>query len=117
VGSALLPERVGRGLAEEMLVTGRTLNAEEALEAGLVDELSTEPEAAAQRWFEEKLLPRSASALRYATRAARATMIERVEAATLLLERLFADDTIRTRDAVEGIASFTEKRDPVWVDA
>ena len=115
-GSALLPERVARGLAEEMLLTGRILRAEEAHAAGLVDEVSPEPEAAAVRWFEAALLPRSASAVRFAVRAARATMIERVEAALVHLERVFVDETMATRDANEGIASFVERRKPVWVD-
>ena len=32
------------------------------------------------------------------------------------LERTFVDETMRTADALEGIASFGEKRAPVWVD-
>jgi cyclohexa-1,5-dienecarbonyl-CoA hydratase len=115
-GSALLPERVGRGLAEEMLLTGRVLTGEEAKAAGLVDELSPEPEAAALRWFETHLLPLSASAIRFATGAARATMADRVEAALAHLERVFVDETMTTADANEGIASFAEKRKPVWTD-
>lgn len=116
-GSALLPERVGRGVAEDMLLTGRVLSGEEAKAAGLVDEVAAEPEAAAARWFEEHLLHRSAAALRFATRAARATMAERVGIAAAKLERTFVEETMRTRDASEGIASFLDKRKPVWVDA
>jgi cyclohexa-1,5-dienecarbonyl-CoA hydratase len=116
-GSALLPERVARGVAEDMLLTGRVLSGEEAKSAGLVDELAAEPEAAALRWFEEHLLHRSATAIRFATRAARATMAERVGIAATRLERTFVEDTMRTRDATEGIASFLDKRRPVWVDA
>lgn len=116
-GSALLPERVGRGLAEEMLLTGRTLSGLEAEAAGLVDEVADDPEAASARWFEEKILPLSASALRFATRAARATLFERVSAAAARLEAVFVEETIATRDAREGIAAFGERRKPVWVDA
>jgi cyclohexa-1,5-dienecarbonyl-CoA hydratase len=116
-GSALLPERVSRGLAEEMLLTGRVLSAEEALAAGLVDAVAEGPEAAALRWFEENLLGKSAIALRFATRAARATMIRRVNTALLQMETLFLEELIRTRDASEGVASFVEKRRPQWADA
>lgn len=116
-GSALLPERVARGLAEDMLLTGRVLAAEEALAAGLVDAIDPDPEAAAVRWFEENLLGKSAVALRFATRAARATMVRRVNTALIQLETLFLEELTRTRDASEGVLSFVEKRRPQWADA
>jgi cyclohexa-1,5-dienecarbonyl-CoA hydratase len=116
-GSVLLPERVGRGLAEEMLLTGRVLAGEEARAAGLVDEVADDPEAAMVRWFEAKLLPRSARALRFATRAARAARLPALREALRTLERTFVEDTMATRDAREGVASFVERRMPVWTDA
>lgn len=116
-GSALLPERVSRGLAEEMLLTGRVLGADEALAAGLVDAVVPDPESSALQWFEENLLNKSAVALRFATRAARATMIRRVNTALLQMETLFLEELVRTRDASEGVASFVEKRKPQWADA
>lgn len=115
-GSVLLPERVGRGLAEEMLLTGRILSGDEAKAAGLVDEIAADPEAAALRWFETNLLPRSASALRFATMAARDTMQERFQRSMARLGKTFVEDTMTTSDANEGIASFVEKRKPVWTD-
>jgi cyclohexa-1,5-dienecarbonyl-CoA hydratase len=116
-GSALLPERVARGLAEEMLLTGRVLGADEALSSGLVDAVAPDPELAAVQWFEEHLAGKSAVALRFATRAARATMVRRVNTALLQMETLFLEELTRTRDASEGVASFVEKRAPQWADA
>ena len=116
-GSALLPERVSRGLAEEMLITGRVLGATEAHAAGLVDQVDADPEAAAVRWFEANLLNKSAIALRFATRAARATMLRRVNTALLQMETLFLEEATKTRDAGEGVASFVQKRAPQWADA
>ena len=116
-GSVLLPERVSRGLAEDMLLTGRILDAKEALDAGLVQEIAEDPEKAAVAWFERNLLPRSAIALRFATRAARVSMLRRVNSSLLQLETLFIEELTKTRDANEGVASFVEKRAPHWVDA
>ncbi len=116
-GSALLPGRVGRAMAEDLLLTGRTLNADDALACGLVDEVHEDPEAAAAAWFETHLLPRSAVALRAATDAARASWVAHVEATLDTLEAAFLDDLLRTEDAQEGIRSFLEKRTPQWVDA
>jgi len=116
-GSALLPERVDRGLAEEMLLTGRLLSADEARAAGLVHEVAADPDEAARIWFETNLLEKSAMALRFATRAARATMLRRVNTALLQMEALFLEEMTKTRDAGEGVASFVEKRRPQWADA
>jgi cyclohexa-1,5-dienecarbonyl-CoA hydratase len=116
-GSVLLPERVGRGLAEEMLLTGRVLSGKEARETGLVDQLAEFPEAAAVAWFEEHLLGKSATALRFATKAARATLLRRLGSALVQLETLFLEEVTKTRDAQEGIVSFVQKRAPAWVDA
>jgi len=116
-GSVLLPERVGRGLAEEMLLTGRVLPALEARTAGLVDEIADSPEEAAVAWFEKYLLGKSATALRFATKAARATLLRRIGSTLVHLEELFIEEATKTRDAGEGVASFVEKRAPIWVDA
>lgn len=116
-GSVLLPERVGRGLADEMLLTGRILDADHALAAGLADEIAESPEAAAVAWFEKYLLSKSATALRFATKAARATLLRRIGSSLVQLETLFIEEATKTRDAHEGVASFVEKRTPVWLDA
>ena len=116
-GSVLLPERVGRGIAEDMLLTGRILDAAEAKSVGLVDQIADDPEAAATAWFERHLLPKSAAALRFATKAARATLVRQIGSSLVELEQLFIEEMTKTRDANEGVASFVEKRRPVWVDA
>jgi len=116
-GSALLPGRVGRAAAEDLLLTGRVMSGTEALAAGLVDELAEDPDAAATAWFEQHLLPRSAMALRLATRAARAVWIDSALAALERVERTFLDELMQTADAQEGVASFLEKRPARWVDA
>lgn len=116
-GSVLLPERVARGFAEEMLLTGRSVSAAEALAAGLVDAVDADPEGANDRFVETHLLPQSASAIRFAVRAAREVRRPRLHAALRELERRFVEDVMQTRDAREGIASFVERRPPAWVDA
>jgi len=116
-GSALLPLRVSHGVAQEMLVTGRVLSGEEAHRHGLVDELAEDPEDAAVRWIEERLLPLSATAVRLATRAASVHFRCRTDGLLEDLERSFLEDVMTTDDAQEGVRAFLEKRPPVWVDA
>jgi cyclohexa-1,5-dienecarbonyl-CoA hydratase len=61
VASALLPQRVGQRHADDLLITGRTIDGLTARGIGLVDELSDEPAAAAAAWIQTHLVPRSAS--------------------------------------------------------
>ena len=117
VASAILADRVGRGAADDLLLSGRTVSAAEANAMRLVDQLADDPEAASLAWAEEHLLPRSASSLRFATRAARMEFLRRFDALVADLETLYLDELMTTRDAAEGIEAFLEKRDPRWSDA
>ena len=117
MASFWLPERVGRGLAEELLLTGRTLTGEEAHAARLVDELAPDPGAAALQFAREKLLPLSAASLRAAQRLARAGLAMRFELEIAAAERADRDELMRTADAREGLQAFLEKRAPRWSDA
>ncbi|PHS03874.1 MAG: cyclohexa-1,5-dienecarbonyl-CoA hydratase, partial [Blastopirellula sp.] len=95
----------------------RTVKAEEAFAMRLVDELSDDPEAAALGWVREHLLPRSASTLRIATRAARHNFNRRFDEDITELEKSYLETLMVTKDANEGIAAFLEKRKPNWSNA
>ena len=110
VASLLLPARVGQATADELLVTGRTLPAEEALKLRLVDEVADDPLAAARRFVHACLLPLSTTSLRFAAQAARAQLAAAFDAQLASLERLYLERLMATPDAVEGIAAFLEKR-------
>jgi len=114
VASALLPNRVSPGLADDLLLTGRILDAEEALACGLVDEVSDDPSARAMAYLENGLLPHSASSLRLAVRAARQNLEARFDRDVSKLEKLYLTELMTTDDAQEGVRSFLEKRVPEW---
>ena len=114
--SCLLPERIGPGAAEELLLSGRSVDAEEALRLGLVQAIADDPEAAALAWFDAHLAGKSASSLAHAVRAARAGLVDRVRTKLAALERQYAAGLMATRDAVEGLTAFLEKRPARWED-
>jgi cyclohexa-1,5-dienecarbonyl-CoA hydratase len=114
VASLLLPERVGRRHAEDLCLSGRTVEATEARSMGLVDEIATEPEAAALEWVRRHVVPHSAVSLRFANRAVRAGLRRRLDTELAALERLYLDGLMSTSDAREGLRAFLEKRPASW---
>ncbi len=117
LAAVLLPRRVGQRHADELILSGRTLEAGEALRIGLIDTLAAEdPEAQALGWIQSCLLPHSASSLRLAHRAARGALLEELAARLPALFRLYREELLPTADAEEGVRAFLEKRAPRWVD-
>jgi len=112
--SCLLPWRVSAAAAEDLLWTGRTIDAARAHAIGLVHELADDPEAAALAYFDEHLAPRSAAALACAVAAARAPRLRELRERLAEVERLYLDRLMSTHDANEGLAAFIAKRPPVW---
>lgn len=115
--SLLLPLKIGYALAEELLITGNTISAEEAFNLGLLNEVflnKDEMELSVNNWIEKNILPKSASSLRYAVKASRMRINDILNSYLPKLEKLFINELMETEDANEGIASFLEKRQPVW---
>jgi cyclohexa-1,5-dienecarbonyl-CoA hydratase len=117
VASVFLAERVGRGAAEDLCLSGRSLSADEAMRIGLVDEIADDPSEAALAYASEHLLPRSASSLRLAVRAVREGLAGRFRAELAQVERLYLEELMSTADATEGLKSFLDKRKPRWSNA
>lgn len=114
--SCLLPERIGLAAAEDLLLSGRSIGADDACAMGLVTEIADDPEAAALGYFDRHLAPKSASSLRFATRAIRQGTIEKVSAKLAAIETMYLQELMATQDAVEGLSAFIEKRPARWKD-
>jgi len=112
--SVLMPERMGQPLAQDLLLSGRSMNAGEALEAGLVDHLTDMPAAAARAYVDKHLAQKSTSSLRLAVRAAREPFLARVLPRIDEVERIYLQELMSTRDAVEGLNAFLAKRPAKW---
>ena len=115
VGSIVLPWRCG-ARANDLLLTGRSIDARSAAEIGLVNRVLTQAiaEAELDTFIREDLLPLSASSLSYARDASRWHLNRQMKHGLPELESLYLDDLMATPDATEGIVAFLEKRPPRW---
>ena len=112
--SVLLPLRIGQGRAEDLLFSGRPIDAQTAFGWGLAHEVAEEPAAAALSYFEAHLSGKSAASLELAVRAAREPFADLARARLEDVEALYLEKLMATRDANEGLNAFIEKRQPRW---
>lgn len=116
--SVLLPQRISRAHAEDLCLTGRLIDAPEALTLGLVNEVvEGDPVDAALEWARTHLATKSASTLRLAVQAMRGGLAAALDTELSSVERLYLDELMQSADAVEGLRAFLEKRRPQWRDA
>ncbi|MBL7924807.1 MAG: enoyl-CoA hydratase/isomerase family protein [Bacteroidia bacterium] len=115
--SIILPEKIGLARAEEFLLTGKTISAQEAKTMGLLNEVYADRAtllAETEKWIATHILPKSASSLRFAVRAVRAKFNHVLSNFLPQLEIMYVNQLMQTHDAREGIRSFLEKRNPEW---
>ena len=116
--AALLPRRIGRQAALELILSGRIIDAVRAREIGLVSEVWPDDVFAveAERYV-GALAELSRPVLRLAKRAVDESLARSPSEAIERAERLYVRDLMRLDDAREGIAAFLEKRQPSWKEA
>ncbi len=113
-GTQRLPRLVGRAVAVDLLVTGRSVDGRQALAIGLVDRLEQPDQLTAEAMrFAQTLAngPKQAvsAIMRCVDASADLRFIEGMDVEAAQVEQLFA-----TPDASEGITAFLEKRDPLF---
>jgi len=113
-GTQRLPRLIGKGKAKELIFTGRRVNAEEALDIGLINKIS-EPDKLLDNCLEMANMicdagPIAIAQAKYAINHG----IETDLMTGLAIESNAYWITIPTKDRLEGLAAFREKRKPVY---
>jgi enoyl-CoA hydratase len=111
-GVVRLPRQVPLAIAQDMILSGRILNAEEALRAGLVADVVDEPLEAA-RDAAARLLKAGPEAQMLARGVMQESLdLELDDALSLATERWLS--LMGSAQRIEGHTAFIEKRAPVW---
>lgn len=114
VAAALFPALIGRRHSERLMITGEIISASEAAEIGLITKVCAPEEldeTVKQTLGEITSKSRAVtSLLRRSQPDWRATFLSELERA----ERIYLDELTKLADMEEGIAAFTEKREPLW---
>ncbi|KJS28641.1 MAG: enoyl-CoA hydratase [Desulfatitalea sp. BRH_c12] len=113
-GTQRLPRLIGKGLAKEMIFTGRRINAQEALRIGLVNHVHPAEELmAASRRLAADICesgPIAVEQAKYAINRGSETDLN----TGLAIESNAYWICIPTEDRLEGLAAFREKRKPIY---
>jgi len=114
-GTQRLPRLIGEARALEMILTGRTVMAEEALRIGLVNRVVDRDMLGAGVSFAREMTCFSLPALGFARDAVRRGLPTSLEEG-LAIEADLNTLAFQTADAAEGMTAFLDKRQPVFRD-
>jgi cyclohexa-1,5-dienecarbonyl-CoA hydratase len=114
VAALILPHLIGQSAADDLVLSGRVIAAQEAKQLGLICSISADPQVELENFIAQHILSKSAAALQFAARASRYEMHEAFLKNIAALEKMYVQELMETDDANEGIKAFIEKRKPVW---
>lgn len=114
IAALRLPQLVGYRNAADILFTGRSLTADEALKMGLVNAVVSAEQL--EQWVEDKVTKFTSLSRVALTMTKRALHIGfgAWDSSAAELERLYLEELMKTEDAREGLTAFMEKRAAVW---
>lgn len=115
-GTQRLPGIVGKALAMEMILNGRTLNAEEAVHYGIANYACPPEELVARaQTLAIEIATRAPLAVEVAKECVNAALNESLSDGLATEQRLF-HLLFATEDRAEGFKAFSEKRAPHWLN-
>ena len=116
IAAAIFPKLMRSKKALELIVTGDVISANDAKELGLVNLVLPVDnfEEEAERLITEKIGSNSSIVLKLTKKAFLEGATKNYTESIKKIEDIYLNELMKTIDANEGLASFLEKRKPVW---
>jgi cyclohexa-1,5-dienecarbonyl-CoA hydratase len=115
IAAQIFPRFIGRKAAMDLILSGRIISAEEALQMGLINKVVKDDELeAATNEFLKPYLKLSAEVLRVTKKAITAGLRDDFDTSLNIIEDIYLNELMKTKDANEGLKAFLEKRKPEW---
>jgi methylglutaconyl-CoA hydratase len=116
-GTRILPQIVGVAKAKELIFTAKVLNARQAHETGLVNEFLLQNDDSSAAYHECLKMARAIArngpvAVRAAKKAIDQSVRESDQKKQTLVEIMCYEETMNTKDRIEGLQAFQQKRSP-----
>jgi len=117
IAALIFPRMIGRKKAMELILSGETISAQEALNLGLINKVV--PEASLQEevngWI-EKFKKLSGIVLKLTKEATFVGLNDDLDKGLKAIEEVYLNRLMKTHDAMEGLQAFLDKRKPTWKD-
>ncbi|MHB1343232.1 MAG: enoyl-CoA hydratase/isomerase family protein [Thermoleophilia bacterium] len=118
IGVALFPDLLGAKAAAELLLSGATYSAADALRVGLVSRVAADDEFQEQAdKYLGRLAKNSGLVMSLTKKAMLAGLGKGVDEALKAADAVYVDELMITHDANEGLQAFLERRPPEWKEA
>jgi cyclohexa-1,5-dienecarbonyl-CoA hydratase len=118
IAALIFPRITNRKKALELILSGETIGAQEALALGLINKV-VPPETLEDELqkFCGKFLNLSGLVLSLTKKAFTAGLMDPAAQGLLAIEEIYLKQLMKTHDAEEGLKAFLEKRKPVWKES
>ncbi|NWF92226.1 MAG: enoyl-CoA hydratase/isomerase family protein [Syntrophaceae bacterium] len=117
IAALIFPRIIGRKKAMELILSGETISAQEALAMGLINKVVPEGSLEGEvNGFIERFKKLSGIVLKLAREATLAGLNDDTEKGLKAIEKIYLDRLMKSHDAIEGLNAFLEKRKPAWKD-
>jgi cyclohexa-1,5-dienecarbonyl-CoA hydratase len=115
IAAQIMPRIIGRKAAAELILSGKIISAEEALNMGLINKVVKEEDLGTEtEGFLKPYIKLSSEVLRLTKKAMISGLKDDLEPSLKLIEDIYLDQLMKTHDAHEGLKAFMEKRKPEW---
>ncbi|MFH0845284.1 MAG: enoyl-CoA hydratase/isomerase family protein [Pseudomonadota bacterium] len=115
IAAHTMPRIIGQKAAMDLILSGRIISAQEALQIGLINKVVKDEDLENEtKAFLKPYLKLSAEVLRQTKKAITAGLMDDLEPALRKIEDIYLNKLMKTHDAHEGLKAFLDKRKPEW---